>query len=63
MTTTDVIVIGAGPAGSAAARLLAAWGHRVLVVEGDHHVGALTRRGAVHRFDLPEAGRDCLCGP
>ena len=29
----DVIVIGAGPAGSAAARLLAAWGHRVLVVD------------------------------
>ncbi|HET9369649.1 MAG TPA: FAD-dependent monooxygenase [Vicinamibacterales bacterium] len=33
MTTTEVIVIGAGPAGSAAARLLAAWGHRVLVVD------------------------------
>ena len=36
---------------------------KIDVVEGDHHVGALTRRGAVHRFDLPEAGRDCLCGP
>lgn len=31
--TPDVLVIGAGPAGSAAARLLAAWGHRVLVVD------------------------------
>jgi flavin-dependent dehydrogenase len=30
--THDALVIGAGPAGSAAARLLAAWGHRVLVV-------------------------------
>jgi flavin-dependent dehydrogenase len=29
----DVLVIGAGPAGCAAARLLAAWGHRVLVVD------------------------------
>jgi flavin-dependent dehydrogenase len=28
----DVLIIGAGPAGCAAARLLAAWGHRVLVV-------------------------------
>lgn len=35
--TCDVLVIGAGPAGSAAARLLAAWGHRVLVV---HRQGA-----------------------
>lgn len=32
-TTHDVIVIGAGPAGCAAARLLAAWGHRTLLVE------------------------------
>jgi flavin-dependent dehydrogenase len=29
----DVLIIGAGPAGCAAARLLAAWGHRVLVVD------------------------------
>jgi flavin-dependent dehydrogenase len=28
----DVIVLGAGPAGCAAARLLAAWGHRVVIV-------------------------------
>jgi flavin-dependent dehydrogenase len=28
----DVLIIGAGPAGCASARLLAAWGHRVLVV-------------------------------
>jgi flavin-dependent dehydrogenase len=38
----DVIVIGAGPAGCAAARLLAAWGHRVLVV---HRL-----RGPAHRL-------------
>src|SRR5262245_3569532 len=31
-TVFDVIVIGAGPAGSAAARLLAMWGHRVALV-------------------------------
>jgi flavin-dependent dehydrogenase len=32
MALHEVAVIGAGPAGSAAARLLAAWGHRVLLV-------------------------------
>ncbi len=31
--TTDVLVIGAGPAGAAAARLLAAWGHDVVVID------------------------------
>jgi flavin-dependent dehydrogenase len=31
--THDVIIIGAGPAGCATARLLAAWGHRTLLVE------------------------------
>jgi flavin-dependent dehydrogenase len=39
----DVIVIGAGPAGSAAANLLAQQGHAVLVLERDHfprfHIG------------------------
>jgi flavin-dependent dehydrogenase len=29
----DVLIVGAGPAGSAAARLLAAWGHDVLMVD------------------------------
>jgi flavin-dependent dehydrogenase len=29
----DVLIVGAGPAGSGAARLLAAWGHRVIVVD------------------------------
>ncbi|HET9325323.1 MAG TPA: FAD-dependent monooxygenase, partial [Candidatus Eisenbacteria bacterium] len=29
----DAIVIGGGPAGCASARLLAAWGHRVLLVD------------------------------
>src|SRR2546430_13910436 len=28
----DVVVVGAGPAGSTAAQLLAAWGHSVLVI-------------------------------
>ena len=31
--TPLVLILGAGPAGCAAARLLAAWGHRVLVIE------------------------------
>ena len=30
---TDVLVVGAGPAGAAAARLLAAWGHDVVVID------------------------------
>jgi flavin-dependent dehydrogenase len=29
----DILIVGAGPAGSGAARLLAAWGHRVIVVD------------------------------
>ncbi len=33
MTDHDIVIIGAGPAGCAAARLLSAWGHRVLVVD------------------------------
>lgn len=33
MKDCDVLIVGAGPAGSGAARLLAAWGHRVLVVD------------------------------
>jgi flavin-dependent dehydrogenase len=31
--STDVLVLGAGPGGCAAARILASWGHRVLVVD------------------------------
>jgi len=42
-STWDVIVIGAGPAGSTTASLLAAEGHRVLVLEKEkfprYHVG------------------------
>ena len=30
---TDVLVVGAGPAGASAARLLAAWGHDVVVID------------------------------
>ncbi len=39
METTDVLVVGAGPAGSTAAARLAARGHRVLVVEEHGRVG------------------------
>ena len=33
MAAHEVAVVGAGPAGSAAARLLAAWGHRVVLIQ------------------------------
>jgi flavin-dependent dehydrogenase len=42
-TDYDAIIIGAGPAGCAAARLLAAWGHRTLLIErpeADHRTMA-----------------------
>jgi flavin-dependent dehydrogenase len=32
LMSVDVVVVGAGPAGSAAARLLASWGHRVALL-------------------------------
>src|SRR6059036_1438311 len=42
-TTYDTLIIGAGPAGSAAAAVLAERGHRVLVLEGEkfprYHIG------------------------
>ncbi len=42
-TNQDVLIIGAGPAGSAASALLAEMGHRVLVLEGEkfprYHIG------------------------
>jgi flavin-dependent dehydrogenase len=41
LSTCDVLVIGAGPAGAAAARLLAAWGHRVVVADRPGDVGRL----------------------
>ncbi len=43
LTTADVVIIGAGPAGSAAAALLAEQGHRVVVLEREkfprYHIG------------------------
>ena len=35
----EVVVLGAGPAGAAAARLLALWGHRVRVIAKPHQPG------------------------
>ena len=51
---TDVLVIGAGPAGSTAASLLSTWGHRVLLV---HRPG-----GDAERFaeSIPPSSRKVL---
>jgi flavin-dependent dehydrogenase len=49
----DVVVVGAGPAGSVAARLLASWGHRVLLVD---HPGA--RRSLAE--SIPPSARKTL---
>ncbi len=38
MSDYDVLILGGGPAGSGAARLLAAWGQRVLLVDRPHAV-------------------------
>lgn len=50
----DVIAIGGGPAGSAVARLLSAWGHSVLVIARDDD----PERGLAE--SLPPSGRKLL---
>src|SRR6266699_3761651 len=40
-STVDVAVIGGGPAGASAARLLASWGHRIMVLTRPGHRRAL----------------------
>src|SRR4051812_49814406 len=52
--TFDAVIIGGGPAGSAAARLLATWGHSVLVITKDTDVV----RGAAE--SLPPSTRKLL---
>lgn len=44
-TNPHVLILGGGPAGAAAARLLATWGHDVLVVERAAAGGDATRAG------------------
>lgn len=57
----DVVVIGAGPAGSTVARLLAERGHDVVVLEEHDHVGSpvhctgLLGAEAFEEFDLPRS--------
>ncbi len=48
MTDTDIIVIGAGPAGLAAARHLARTGRRVLILEARDRVGGRTQTITAH---------------
>lgn len=49
-----VAVVGSGPAGSAAARLLASWGHQVVLLAGP------PRRRPAHAESLPPSSRKLL---
>ena len=60
-TNYDVVVIGAGPAGSRTARLLADRGYRVAILERDAAVGlpvhctGVVSAECMQRYDLPES--------
>jgi flavin-dependent dehydrogenase len=52
-TTSDVIIIGGGPAGATAAALLAAWGRSVIVIHGESEAPGLAE-------SLPSSTRKLL---
>ena len=60
-TNYDVVVIGAGPAGSRTAKLLADRGYRVAILERDTEVGlpvhctGVVSSECMERYDLPES--------
>lgn len=51
-TDTEVIVIGAGPAGAAAARVLTAAGVHTVLLDREHAVGGRTRTDRKHGFAI-----------
>ena len=57
MDTYDLVVIGAGPAGQAAAELAAHVGRRAIVVEQDRPGGVVTTSGGAPTKTLREAAR------
>jgi thioredoxin reductase len=61
-TTPDVLIIGAGPAGLAAAERLARHGRRVLLVEREHEAGGIPRHCAHTGFGIRDLRR-MLDGP
>jgi geranylgeranyl reductase family protein len=61
VTDVDVLVVGAGPAGSTAARRLAAGGHHVLLVEEHPRIGVPVQcAGLVSRRVLDLAGSEAF---
>ena len=57
MDTYDLVVIGAGPAGQAAAELAAHVGRRAIIVEQDRPGGVVTTTGGAPTKTLREAAR------
>src|SRR5580765_2532438 len=57
MDTYDLVVIGAGPAGQAAAELTAHVGRRAIIVEQNRPGGVVTTTGGAPTKTLREAAR------
>jgi len=59
-SAADVVIVGAGQAGMAAAHLLASEGHTVHVLEATDHVGGRTRNIDAHTYKFDVVNDDAL---